>query len=35
MDVFLPSSAKLKTEVGHRVRAGESVIAQLVRKEIE
>jgi phosphatidylserine decarboxylase len=34
MDVFLPSSAELKTATGRRVRAGETVIAQLVRKDI-
>jgi phosphatidylserine decarboxylase len=35
MDVFLPPSAELKTEIGRRVRAGETVIAQLTGKEIE
>jgi phosphatidylserine decarboxylase len=35
MDVFLPSSAVLKTDIGRRVRAGETVIAQFVRKDIE
>jgi phosphatidylserine decarboxylase len=33
MDVFLPASAELKTEVGCRVKAGESVIAQFAGKE--
>jgi len=35
MDVFLPSSAELKTQLGCRVRAGETVIAQFTGKEIE
>ena len=35
MDVFLPSSAELKTAVGNRVKAGESIIARLVRKDYE
>jgi phosphatidylserine decarboxylase len=35
MDVFLPSSAELKMQLGCRVRAGETVIAQFTGKEIE
>jgi phosphatidylserine decarboxylase len=35
MDVFLPPSAELKTQLGCRVRAGETVIAQFTGKELE
>lgn len=35
MDVFLPSSVELKTAVGNRAKAGESVIARFMKKDNE